>query len=247
MGFFAARRTSAGDTLTDSVVTTDGASVAGVPIQYEAVAEALAAGAEVLTACAVLGHELARDGVDLGTALHGLSSTWRTVLGGEPSFAATESLCLAWSEETLAYLHQLSCEDELTGLASLAHLRARLAETYRAADLGGSAPRITHALVVVELPMLANPSDPFSRALWLVRAAEQVRTVFPGEDTICTVGATRLVVLTHRGSGLGLRLASVREHASAGAGVSANARVWVEGLPGTVEGAAALLDELSRR
>lgn len=250
MGFFAARGSGASEPSPERIVT-GGASPATatrqVPIQFEAVAEALAADAEVLTACAVLGHELARDGVDLGSALQGLESTYRSVTGVEPGFAATEALCLAWSEETLSYLHQLSCEDELTGLASPAHLRARLSEVFREADLRGTAPRTTHALVVVELPILANPSDPFSRALWLVRAAEEVRTVFPGGDAICTLGATRLVVLTTRGPGLGHRLASVREHVSAGADVSESARVWVEGLPGSVEAAAVLLDELSRR
>ena len=48
--------------------------------------------------------------------------------GDEPDFDATEALSVAWSEETLGYLHQVSCEDPLTGLATLAHLRARLAE-----------------------------------------------------------------------------------------------------------------------
>ncbi|RYE81238.1 MAG: hypothetical protein EOO74_00880 [Myxococcales bacterium] len=156
-------------------------------------------------------------------------------------------MSLAWSEETLGYLHQLSCEDELTGLASPAHLRARLAELYRDAALGDVAVGTAYALVVVDLPSLANPSDPFSRALWLVSAAEDVRTVFPGGDVICTVGGTRLVVLTARGPGLGHRLASARTHVSTGADVSGSARVWTETLPGTVTAAGWLIDELSRR
>ena len=250
MGFFATRRSGAGEPSPTGLAGVESRPARGltpVPSQFEAVAEALAADAEVLTACAVLGHELARDGVDLGTALQGLEATYRTMRGTEPRFAATEAMSLAWSEETLAYLHQISCEDELTGLASHAHLRSRLSEVYREAGLGGPVPRVTHALVVVDLSMLANPSDPFSRALWLVRAAEDVRTVFPGGDAICKVGATRLVVLTRREEHLGLRLAAVRQRVSAGADVSGAVRVWLEGLPGTVEGAAALLDELSRR
>lgn len=262
MGFFAARRRGASESSPGVLAGGEpyplaldrhhggqrGSSVLDqIPSQFEAVAEALAADAEVLTACAVLGHELARDGLDLGTALRGLEQVHRAVIGTEPSFASTEAMSLAWSEETLSYLHQLSCEDELTGLASPAHLRARLSEIYRDAVRQGTEPRTTHALAIVELPSLANPSDPFSRALWLVRAAEDVRTVFPGGDVICTMGATRLVILTQREQGLGHRLTSVRERVSAGAGASGTARVWVEGLPGSIDGAGALLDELSRR
>ena len=80
---------------------------------------------------------LARDGADLGEALDGLRATYARVQGGEPDFRALRALCIAWSEETLGYLHQLSCEDPLTGLASLAHLRARLSEVYRGAEQGG--------------------------------------------------------------------------------------------------------------
>lgn len=250
MGFFAPRRSGASEPSTHGfagVGSQPAPVLFPIPSQFEAVAEALAADAEVLTACAVLGHELARDGIDLGAALQGLEETYRAVRGVEPGFAATEAMALAWSEETLAYLHQISCEDELTGLASQAHLRSRLSEIYREADQGGPSPRSTHALVVVDLAMLANPSDPFSRALWLVRAAADVRTVFPGGDTICKMGATRLVVLTQRGAGLGARVATVGEHVSAGADVSDAVRVWIEGLPGTVDSAAVLLDELSRR
>lgn len=240
MGFFTARRSGARNARPDL-------SSIQVPSQFEAVAEALAADADALTACAVAGHELARDGIDLGNALRGLEATWRSVLGTEPDFAATEAMSLAWSEETLGYLHQLSCEDELTGLASAAHLRARLGEVYRAAAHEGGIAGRSYALVVVELPSLADAGDPFSRALWLVRAAEDVRRAFPGEDVICSLGGTRLVVLTARDAGLGSRLARVRTHVSTGADVSGGARVWVESLPWTVSGVGWVLDELSRR
>src|SRR3546814_12395233 len=65
----------------------------------------------------------------------------------EPAFADVRALSMAWSESTLAYLHQLSCEDPLTGLASLAHIRSRLSELYR----GARAADETHALVVLDL------------------------------------------------------------------------------------------------
>ena len=52
-----------------------------------------------------------------------------------PAFEAAEALSVAWSDATLEYLHDLSCEDPLTGLASLAHVRTRLDEIYREAEL----------------------------------------------------------------------------------------------------------------
>ena len=120
----------------------------------------------------------------------------------------------AWSEETLGYLHQLSCEDPLTGLASLAHLRARLSEVYRGAEQGGSSMPTSHALVVLDLPLLARPSvweDPFESTLRLVRLAESARTVFPGEETICQASPRRLVVLARRGDLLARRVGLLRD------------------------------------
>ncbi len=145
-----------------------------LPTRFVAVGERLAAGHDASTACALVGRETARDGADLGEALDGLRATYAQILGGEPDFGAVRALCQAWSEETLGYLHQLSCEDPLTGLASLAHLRAKLAEVYRAADLGGQSAATSHALVVVDLPRLAGPPrwDAFESALVLVRLAE---------------------------------------------------------------------------
>ena len=78
---------------------------------------------------------MARDGAALGEALSGLRTTYELVLGEPPSFEATEALSVAWSEATLEYLHDLSCEDPLTGLASLAHVRTRLDEIYRESEL----------------------------------------------------------------------------------------------------------------
>ena len=217
-----------------------------VPERFEAVGEALAAERDPGVACSVVGHELARDGVDLGEALRGLRATYLQVTEREPEFAAVQSLSVAWSEETLAYLHQLSCEDPLTGLASHAHLRARLGEVYRGGEQGGRSTQHSHALVIVDLPLLESGHDRFSRALWLVRLAETVRSCFDGGETVGQVGTTKLVVLTDRGAELGRRVAALREQVSALGDGAAGARVWIEGLPGGIDSAARLLDELAR-
>lgn len=217
-----------------------------VPARFVAVGEALAAGRDVEGVCSVTGRELARDGVDMAAALEGLRQTWDAVAGREPDFAATHALSLAWSEETLAYLHQLSCEDPLTGLASLAHLRARLSEVYRGVEQRDASITTSHALVVVDLPR--NPTrDHFERTLRTVRAAELVRLVFPGSETISEIAGQRLVVLTARSAVLGRKVAALRTLlADVVDGDGSVLRIWIEGLPPADDAAGALLDELAR-
>lgn len=221
----------------------------GLPGRFEAVGEALAFGRDVEPACALVGRDLARDGVDLGEALGGLRATYAVVTGRPPTLQAVEAVALAWSEETLGYVHQISCEDPLTGLASLAHLRARLSEVYREADQSGTSVPATHALVVVELPLLAGVEGRegnFGRALWQVRVAETVRLVFPGSETIGQVGGSRLVVLGERTGLLGRKVVALAGLLEGLGGPGRGAQVWIEGLPGGNDAAASLLDELAR-
>ena len=70
------------------------------------------------------GLELGRDGVPLDDALDGLRQTCLAVTGRDPSYAVLRAVASGWSEATLGYLRQLTCEDPLTGLASLPHLAA---------------------------------------------------------------------------------------------------------------------------
>ena len=220
-----------------------------LPARFEAVGERLAAGRDVSVACAMVGHEMARDGADLGEALDGLTATYARVLGGQPDFRAVRALCLAWSEETLGYVHQLSCEDPLTGLASLAHLRARLSEVYRIAEQGGTSTTTSHALVILDLPLLARPSaweDAFESTLRLARLAESARMAFPGGETICQANKRRLVVVAQRSDLLARRVGLLRSLVQDATPDNSRARIWVEGLPPTDDGAAMLLDEIAR-
>jgi hypothetical protein len=255
MGFFATlvRRGAQAEVTADAVP-------AGVvrqfrlPARFEAVGERLAAGHDASNACALVGRETARDGADLGEALDGLRATYARVQGGEPDYRALRALCVAWSEETLGYLHQLSCEDPLTGLASLAHVRAKLSEVYRSAEQGGRSTNTSHALVVVDLPLLARPlprdsgsiSAGFESALWLARLADTARMVFPGGETIAQANPSRLVVVTERGDLLARRVGLLRGLVEDLGPRGERARVWIEGLPSSDDGAALLLDEIAR-
>ncbi len=223
-----------------------------LPARFDAVGEALAAGSRVNAACAVVGRELARDGVDLSEALDGLRSTYALVTGRQPDFASTEALSVAWSDETLGYLHQISCENPLTGLATLAHLRARLAELQRAAELSGTPAGTRHALVVLDLPADApdaepdRGTDPFGQALLMARIADRARLVFAGEESIGEATPSRLLVLAPRTEDLGLRVVVLRDLITDTASLGGAVRVWIEGLPSSHAAMAALLDELAR-
>lgn len=219
-----------------------------LPAGFEAVGEALASELDPCAACTVVGRDAARDGADLGEALSGLRATYQLVAGTAPEFTATRAVAVAWSEATLEYLHSLSCEDPLTGLTSLAHVRTRLSEVYRSAEAAGAAVRTGHALVVVE-PGLASVRDaehPFTRALQLVRIAETVRSVFAGDETIGRLGSRRVVVVVRRDDGLGAAVGVLRRLLADLELGTAPARVWIEGLPAGQEAATRLLDELAR-
>lgn len=217
-----------------------------VPPLAEAVADALAqGGGDVLAACAVMGHQTAADGIDLGEALHSLRLAFEAVTEAEPSFAATEALARAWSEETLAYLHGVSCEDPLTGLSTPAHLRGRLSEIHRAAEQAGQRVSRTHALVVVELPPIRH-TDPFGNALLLVRCGEHLQEALSGDRTVSRVGARRLVGLAGRTPRLAGDVAGVRDLVCGLLTGRAGPRVWIEPLPDDLALSARLLDELAR-
>lgn len=217
-----------------------------LPRRFEAVGEALASGKDALAACAVVGRDVARDGADLGEALDGLRATFHLLGGGQPDFAATRELAVAWSEATLEYLHQLSCEDPLTGLASLAHVRTRLAELYRDAEQTDICVQASHALVVVELRTEDASEHHFTRTLRLVRVAEALRAVFSGGETIGRVGTDRAAVVVPRSVDLGTTVALLREFLDDLELGATETRVWIEGLPASGHSAARLLDDLAR-
>jgi len=220
-----------------------------LPPRFEAVGEALVAAADTRPACAVVGRDVARDGAALGEALDGLRTTFDLVMGMEPDFASVEALSVAWSEATLEFLHDLSCEDPLTGMASFAHLRTRLDELYREADQTGESISTTHALVVVEMAAVdlrRRAEHQFTRALHLVQVTEMMRAVFTGGETIARLSADRAVAVVRRVPQLGGSVAMLRELVGDLDLGATDVRVWIEGLPPTPESGTRLLDELSR-
>jgi len=216
----------------------------GLPSQFRAVGEALASGSGSAEACAVVGADLAQNGLSLHEVLDGLRAVYLRVLGVEPSFTDVSAICTAWSESTLGYLHQISCEDPMTGLTSLSHVRTRLSECYRGVtDVPGR-----YALVVADTPADApwvrNSGDEIARAMRLTQLGESARTVFGGCETIGQLNDHRIVVMAERDERLGRRVALLRT--LLGQPHTRATRVWIEGLPSTDLEAGHLLDELAR-
>lgn len=142
-----------------------------------------------------VGRRLARDGASVGEALRTLRAEEQAG-GREPRPEEVEALVEGWADTTLGHLHRLTCEDPLTGLATTAHLRTRVAEQRRAGvDLAHA-----HALVVVSPGGSEGdrPShDPLRAALWGAALGERVRVVF-GDETIAHTASGRVVVLAHK-------------------------------------------------
>ena len=246
MGIFALRARSAPSAHPEARAELTEDQVAGLPPRFEAVGEALASGMGSVDACAVAGRELAVDGVALDEALDRLLATSSLVRGTEPGFGAVRALSEAWTEATLEYVHRLTCEDPVTGLASLAHLQSRVSELYRGQLRDRPSPQHTHALVVIEVSRQVRPrpirGEPFTADLRTARFAETARTVFAGPETLGRLGRHRIAVVTDRDERLAQRVNLVSRML---ARLEGGARVWIEGLPPTNAGAAALLGELA--
>ena len=216
--------------------------------RFAAVGEALASDPacrvpDTLLACAIAGRGLAADGEPLESALDALRATTRVVTRREPPYDAVRAVGAGWSEATLGYLRDVTCEDPLTGLASLPHLRTRIAELYRDQAVGTGAVRDHHVLLLLDTPGRPRDGEVFGAALRTARLAETVRTVFPGGLTAGRMGRERVGVLMRRDGRLPRRLALVRTLL---AGVTPTVRVWVEALPHEESSAAAMLDQLAR-
>ncbi|MFC7726868.1 hypothetical protein ACFQW6_17285 [Nocardioides sp. GCM10028917] len=221
----------------------------GLPHRFEAVGEALTSGSDVIGVCSVAGQELARDGASVEETLGGLRATWLRLTGDDPSYDVVTALLTAWSETTLGYLNQLSCEDPLTGLSSQAHLRSRLSELYRLGGAGTDTGIGGYALVVFAMPSDDDPSDEpgdhFTRAMRVARSGELARTAFARDETVARLGMHRVGILTRRDDHLGRRVRVLRTLLD-GTEPHGLVRVWIEGLPSTDAVAGMLLDELAR-
>ncbi len=219
-----------------------------VPVGFEALADALRYQGAVIAATQEIGRHAAANGATLDDVLMDVALTYRAMPGpDEPPFEVVRALATSWADASLRYLHAVSCEDPLTGLSSLAHLRSKLTEIYRESDRSGSDVVPSHALVVVELDPEWRPESHFDKVLRLVDVAECIRRVYTGGESIGRLAPSRAVAVVRRDERLGASVTTLRallEEWTEESGL--NTRVWIEGLPASRESSDTLLDELAR-
>lgn len=229
--------------------------------EVDALAEAVASTGPVapvdaagwLPACDRLGRARADAGVGLGEALDDLCALWRLLPAGAPPLPVVRAVAEAWADASLCHLATSTCEDPLTGLATAAYLRTRLAEVYREAERGAVPVPASHALLVVAAePPDADPDDPDATGAtgWRMlrhRLAVGVclRTALSGGETLAALSATSAVGLVGRGPHLPPMLAGLRTGLTAHAALRP-VRIWLEPLPPRLDEAYALLADLAR-
>lgn len=223
---------------------------APVPHGFEALADALLAGDDPGGVVEEIGVRAARDGVPVDEVMSDLSMTYGLLRGvdAEPPFPVIRSMVRTWADASLRHLHSVSCEDPLTGLASLAHIRTRLLELYRESAQGGERGCSDRALMVVELQWpAAYRQSSIDRSVRLIDIAELLRTVFAGEEAIGQVSGSRVVAVVRRDQRVGDAVSSLLgllQDWQDRTGIAT--RLWIEGLPASADSAEALLDELAR-
>ncbi|MCK2214504.1 hypothetical protein MF672_011985 [Actinomadura sp. ATCC 31491] len=152
-------------------------------------------------ACRALGAARAGAGVGIAEAMTDLAALWTAARLGEPPFAVLRAFAAGWAERSFAPMGELGCEDPLTGLASAAYLRTRLAQLYRGSAAGT-------CLVVAEpdrrAPELAE------RLAAALNLATALRRAFPGDETLALLAPSRVAALTRADDLLAGKLARLR-------------------------------------
>lgn len=209
----------------------------------EAVADAVCAGHGLPTACVRLGRARGRAGVGIGETLEDLGALFEVLRWPDPPLGLVRCTAEGWVDVGLMDLAGASCEDPLTGLATAAHLRVRLAELYRAGEAAGRPPSRTHRLVLVSLP---GGVEPWRRMARAVTVAHDLREFFGGGETLALLRTGRMAALVPYGPGLDLRVRALRRALgrTGDAVHRGEIRVWDERLPGSAADAAELVATL---
>ncbi len=142
-------------------------------------------------------HEVGASAASLGVPLHEVLDRVARAFGGlEPSFAMVRGVAVSWAETDRLLQLEMSCEDPLTQLSTLPHLRHALDGLYRAAVRDDTTVSDRHALVVVELPRQSDAV--LEQALHAVDVSQALRTVFPGDEVVAQLSPRRFCVLADR-------------------------------------------------
>ncbi|AQZ67499.1 hypothetical protein BKM31_43960 [[Actinomadura] parvosata subsp. kistnae] len=155
--------------------------------EVEGVIKAVCAGCGLAQACWELGSARAAAGIGVAEGMNDLAALFAVTGTGEPPFTALRSFAAGWAEHGFAPLGELHCEDPLTGLATPAYLRTRLAQLYRGTAKGT-------CLVAAEPS--APPLELAERLAAALNLATALRRAFPGDETLALLGPVRVGAVT---------------------------------------------------
>ena len=190
-------------------------------------------------ACGMLGRERARAGVGIGEAITDLAALCFVLDGADPPLDLVRPLAEGWAEAGLARMSGATCEDPLTGLATLPYLRTRLGEVYRETRQAGQCAADTHRLLVADLP---HRLDPWDRLSVLILVGNDLRAAFPGGETLSLAGSGRAIALVRALPELQFRATGLRRSLAEAHGT----RLRLLRPPARLEEALRLLDGLAR-
>ncbi|CAM3621247.1 hypothetical protein KIPE111705_17310 [Kibdelosporangium persicum] len=183
-------------------------------------------------------------------ALHAVLSDPR-LLAANPDATPARLLrltALAWADVSSREIARSEVRESLTGLSTAAYLRTRLGEIYRRAAREARLPR--HVLLTVRIDLSAVVG--WSRLMAMVLAADVLRQVFDGGESLALLGPSVAVVLTEREPDLAKR--SVDAQLALAGRLSVDPQLHTAGpvevrlhrLPPTHEQACELIASLSR-
>jgi hypothetical protein len=176
--------------------------------EVDAACEAIAEGRDLVGPFTRLGHARAEAGVGIGETLVDGAELYAVLGEKGPPFAVVRALAEAWVDVGLEPLRMATCEDPLTGLASAAHLRTRLAEVYREAERAGEGVHGVYALVVVSTGL--DGAVRWDGLLRRLALGECLKSVFSGGETLASLGQSVVVGLVPRTPMLGAMVESLR-------------------------------------
>jgi hypothetical protein len=214
----------------------------------DALVEGLVAGRDVRPCVRRLGRARSHLGVPIEETMDDVSALWAVFSRDDPPAAVLRAVAAGWAEAGLEPAGAASCFDAITGLATRAHLDARLSELYRAGELGGPVPQ--HQLVVLDvgfIPELDSAEEVAWRQLDVVcRCSEALRRVFTSGQVLARLAPARLGALARTGPDVARHLADLEGMLAAAALPDIAPVIWVEALPRTYGLVPALLADLAR-
>lgn len=212
-------------------------------VEVDAVAEALVAGGDALTAVARLGRARAEAGVGVRETLDDICALYGQLPAGVPPLTAFRALVEAWAEAAMASVRATTCEDPLSGLATAAYLRTRCTEVYREAEQDGLAASDRRVLLMLDVVGLGDAVG-WESLLLRLALGDCLRSVFSGGETLAAVAPSTVLGLVTQDQ-LPQRISALRTRLGEVAGLS-DTRIWTEALPPTLPAAFHLMETAHR-